>query len=408
LTIEFETTMRRSLLPVLLLGVSLAAPWAHAATPPQQPEQGPGGRDYKSNEVVKRAVGTASAGTFVFHGADTPSKPRPVVVFLHSWGAVNPGLYGGWIDHLARKGYLVLFPRFQDVNRSRPADASNLAEDLIQSALAALADDPNAKPDKERVAFVGHSAGVPIALNLAAGVSSGKVPAPKLIFGLMPGGIASNEKERGILLRDLSAVDPATLIIAMSGDRDYLPSDRASRLLLQQASAVPSTRKLFMRAASDDHGFPALTATLASPGSPKADYDASAIKLPADPPRDPKQRNTWRWSADMALSGPQTILTQQLGTNGTDTLDFLAFWKTFDIASEAAFAGKDATALLRDPKFVDMSTWSDGWPVKRLSAQMPKGEGPESKEERGPRRRLNMAPPETRQGLSDFLTKSRS
>jgi dienelactone hydrolase len=382
--------MRRFLLPILLLGVSLAAPWAHAATPPPQPEQGPGGRDYKSSEVVKRATGTASAGTFVFHGNDTPAKPRPVVVFLHSWGGVNPGLYGGWIEHLARKGHLVLFPRFQDVNRSRPADASNLAEDLIQNALTALADDPNAKPDKDRVAFIGHSAGVPIALNLAAGVSSGKVPAPKLVFGLMPGGIASNEKERGILLRDLSTIDPATLIIAMSGDRDYLPSDRASRSLLQQASAVPSTRKLFMRASSDDHGFPALTATLASPASPKAEYDASAIKLPPDLPRDPKQRNTWRWSADMALSGPQTILTQQLGNNGTDTLDFLAFWKTFDIASEAAFAGKDAAALLRDPKFVDMSTWSDGWPVKRLSAQMPKVEGQEEKQpERGTRRRIN-------------------
>ena len=69
--------MRRFLLPVLLLGVSLAAPWAQAATPPQQPEQGPGGRDYKSTEVVKRAIGTASTGTFVFHGADTPTKPRP-------------------------------------------------------------------------------------------------------------------------------------------------------------------------------------------------------------------------------------------------------------------------------------------------------------------------------------------
>lgn len=400
--------MRRFPLPVLLLGASLAASSVHAATPPKQPEQGPGGRDYTSGEVVKRAVGTASSGTFVFHGDNTPAKPRPVVVFLHSWGAVNPGLYGGWIEHLARKGHLVLFPRFQDVNRSRPADASNLAEDLIQNALATLADDPNARPDKERVAFIGHSAGVPLALNIAAGVSSGKVPAPKLIFGLMPGGIASNEKERGILLRDLSTVGPETLIITISGDRDYLPSDRASRLIFQQASAVSSTRKLFMRASSDDHGFPALTATLASPGSPKADYDASAIKLPPDPPRDPKQRNTWRWSADMALSGPQTILTQQLGNNATDTLDFLAFWKTFDMASEAAFAGKDATALVRDPKFVDMSTWSDGWPVKRLSAQMPKGDGPESKEERGPRRRLNMAPPETRQGQLDFITRSRS
>ncbi|WP_083861552.1 dienelactone hydrolase family protein [Microvirga lotononidis] len=392
--------MRRSLLPVLLLGAALVAPAAHAATPPQQPTQGPGGRDYTSSEVVKRALGTASSGTFVFHGNDEPSGPRPVVVFLHSWGAVNPGLYGGWIDHLARRGNLVLFPRFQEVNRSRPADASNLAEDLIQSALAELANDPKAKPDKERVAFIGHSAGVPIALNLAAGAGSGKVPAPKLIFGLMPGGIASNEKERGILLRDLSAVDPATMIITMSGDRDYIPSDRASRLLLQEASAVPSSRKLFMRAASDDHGYPALTTTLASPGSPKADYDASAIKLPPDPPRDPKQRNTWRWSADMSLSGPQTILTQQLGSNGTDALDFLAFWKTFDLASDAAFAGKEASALLRDPKFVDMSTWSDGWPVKRLSAQVPKAAAPESKGEPTPRRKLNMAPPESKHGLA--------
>jgi dienelactone hydrolase len=400
--------MRRFLLPVLVLGVSLAAPWAQAATPPKQPEQGPGGRDYKVTDVVKRGVGTVSSGTFVFHGSDTPERPRPVVIFLHSWGAVNPGLYGGWIEHLARKGHLVLFPRFQDVNRSRPADATNLAETLIEAALAELANDPNARPDRERVALIGHSAGVPLALNLAAGAGAGKVPAPKLVFGLMAGGIASNEKERGILLRDLSTVDPQTLIITMSGDRDYLPADRASRLILQQASAVPVNRKLFMRAASDDHGFPAITATLASPGSPKADYDAAAIKLPPDPPRDPKQKNTWRWSADMALSGPQTILTQQLGNNGTDTIDYLAYWKTFDIAVEAAFAGKDAAALTRDPKFVDMGTWSDGWPVRRLSAQMPKVEGQEKKEEPGPRRKLNMAPPETKQGLSDFIGKLRS
>ncbi len=91
----------------------------------------------------------------------------------------------------------------------------------------------------------------------------------------------------------------------------------------------------------------------------------------------------------MALSGPQTIITQQLANNVTDTLDYLAFWKTFDLAAEAAFAGKDAAALLRDPKFIDMGTWSDGWPVRRLSAQTLKAEGQETQQERGPRRRLN-------------------
>lgn len=395
--------MRRSLTTLLLLGSCLAASWAQAATPPKQPEQGPGGSDYKISEVTKRATGTASAGTFVFHGAGAAAEPRPVVVFLHSWGAVNPALYGGWIDHLARKGHLVLFPRFQDVNRSRPADASALAASLVKDALDALANDASARPDLKRVAFIGHSAGVPLAFNLAAGASTSGIPAPKLVFGLMPGGIASNEKERGILLQDLSAIDASTLLITMSGDRDYLPSDRASRRLLQEASAIPTARKLFMRAGSDDHGYPALTATLASPGSPKADYDAAGIKLPPDPPRDPKQKNTWRWSADMALSGPQTILTQQLGNNVTDTLDYLAFWKTFDMAAEAAFTGKDAAALARDPKFVDMGSWSDGWPVRRLSAQMPKAQGGENKEESGPRRKLNLSPSESRQSLSEFL-----
>ncbi len=395
--------MRRSLMTLFLLGSCLAAPLAQAATPPKQPEQGPGGSDYKISQVAKRAVGTASAGTYVFHGAENAASPRPVVVFFHSWGAVNPSLYGGWIDHLARKGYLVLFPRFQEVNRSRPADASELAATLIKSALETLASDEAAKPDLKRLAFIGHSAGVPIALNVAAGAQASEIPAPKLILGLMPGGIASSEKERGIMLQDLSTIDASTLLIAMSGDRDYLPADRAAKRILQEASAVPANRKLFMRASSDDHGFPAVTATLASPGSPKADYDASAIKLPPDPPKDPKQRNTWRWSADMSLSGPQTILTQQLGNNGTDTLDYLAFWKTFDMAAEAAFSGKDAASLRRDPKLIDMGTWSDGWPVKRLSAQPPQG-AEEEKQERGPRRRLNLAPnDETKHSLQGFL-----
>jgi pimeloyl-ACP methyl ester carboxylesterase len=380
--------MRRSLSTLILLGSCLAAPWALAATPPKQPPQGPGGADYTISEVVKRGIGTAGAGTYVFHGADSAAEPRPVVIFLHSWGAVNPGLYGGWIDHLARKGYLVLFPRFQEVNRSRPADASERAATLVKSALDALLGDEAARPDLKRVAYIGHSAGALIALNLAAEAKANEIPAPRLIMGLMPGGIASTEKDRGIMLRDLSAIDASTLLITMSGDRDYLPSDRASRLILKESSAIPANRKLFMRASSDDHGYPPMTATLASPGSPKPEYEATAIKLPPDPPRDPKQKNTWRWSADMSLTGPQTILTQQLGNNGTDALDYWAYWKTFDMAAEAAFADKDAASLVRDPKFIDMGAWSDGWPVRRLSAQMPKVEGQEEEKPITRRRRL--------------------
>jgi acetyl esterase/lipase len=365
---------KRALMPALTLAAALmGASAALAATPPTQPKSGPGGADYVAEEVRKRAVGRASAATFVFHAAAPAAEPRPVIVFLHAWGASNPQIYGGWIEHLARKGYLVLYPRFQEVGRTRPADATANAVSLVKEALAELADDPEARPDPGRVALIGHTAGSPLAANLAAMAKSEGLPVPKLVFMVMPGGIASDAKARGIQLADLSLIDPATLLITMIGDREFRAADAASKRLLREASEVPATRKIFMRALSDDHGFPTLSATLASPGSVKDAFDGTKIRIPPDPPGDPRaeRQRRQKWSADMVLSGEQTVLVGQLGSNGTDALDYLAYWKTFDMAFAAALAARDGQALRNDPALTDMGRWSDGWPVKRLAALEP-------------------------------------
>jgi acetyl esterase/lipase len=365
--------MPSSLVRLAFGAVLLAGTGAVAATPPAQPKSGPGGADYVTEEVSKRAVGRASTATYVFHAAAPAAEPRPVVVFLHAWGAANPQVYGGWIEHLARKGYLVLYPRFQEVGRTRPADAPANAASLVKDALAELAADPQARPDPDRVAFLGHTAGSPIAANLAANAKAEGLPVPKLVFLVMPGGIASDAKSRGIQLADLSQIDPSTLLITMIGDREFRAADAAARRLLREASEVPPTRKIFMRALSDDHGFPSLAATLASPASPREAFDGTKIRVPPDPPGDPKaQRQAkQKWSADMVLSGEQSVLVAQLGSNGTDALDYLGYWKTFDMALAAAFSGKDAQALRNDAALTDMGRWSDGWPVKRLSAAEP-------------------------------------
>jgi hypothetical protein len=202
---------------------------------------------------------------------------------------------------------------------------------------------------------------------------SERLPVPKLVFFVMPGGIASDPTSRGIQLADLSQIDPSTLLIAMIGDREFRAADAAAKRLLREASEVPPTRKVFMRALSDDHGFPALAATLASPASINDAFDGTKIRIPPDPPGDPRAQRQARqkWAADMVLSGEQSTLVAQLGSNATDTLDYLGYWKTFDIALAAAFSGKDAQALRADPALTDMGQWSDGWPVKRLSATEP-------------------------------------
>ncbi|AWN38537.1 chlorophyllase/cutinase-like alpha/beta fold protein [Methylobacterium radiodurans] len=363
-------TARRVLLAGLLaFSAGLAS--AQAATPPGQPKDGPGGVGDTQTGIAKRALGRGTNVTFAFHAADAaPAQGRPVAVFLHGWGAVNPQSYGAWIDHLARNGWLVLFPRFQEVNRTRPADATANAGRLVKAALDEIAADPQAKPDRARVALIGHLAGVPIALNLAAEAATLGLPAPKLVFGTMPGGIASGPKARGIALADLSAVPAETLILTVIGDRDARAADIAARRLLREADAVPVERKLFLRALSDDHGFPALTATLAAPAAVDSAYDAGAIKV--QPEAKDVKPPPFKWSPDMALTGEQQTLVAQINNARADTLDYLAFWKTFDLAAAAAFSNGSAAALKLNPRFADMERWSDGWPVKRLAVETPK------------------------------------
>ncbi|WP_375407818.1 alpha/beta hydrolase, partial [uncultured Methylobacterium sp.] len=261
----------------------------------------------------------------------------------------------------------VVFPRFQEVNRTRPADAAGNALRAMRATFTELATDPDAKPDPVRVALIGHLAGAPIAANVAAEAKGQDLPVPKLVFAVMPGGIASDARSRGVPLKDLAGIPAQTLMVTMIGDRDARAADLAARRILREASAVLPERKLFARVLSDDHGFPSLTATLSSPAGVDAAFDGGAIKAPPEPPRDPKQPQTpFRWSADMSLTGEQTTLVAQLNNARTDSLDYLAFWKTFDLAASAAFAGTDVTALKNNPRLSDMERWADGWPVKRL------------------------------------------
>ena len=369
---------RRFLLNVLAAWLLATPGSVLAATAPAQPKTGPGGLGNAEAEVVKRGLGQASAGTYAYYLAEAASEPRPVVVLLHAWGAVNPVIYGGWIDHLARHGYLVLYPAFQEIGKTRPVEATDKAASLVKQALASLADDPQARPDLSRLAYLGHSAGSAIGLNLAAEAQARDLPVPRLVYASMPGGIASNEKSRGIQLADLSSIDSATVVVTMVGDREFQAADRASRRILRETSAVPVTRKLFMRAASDDHGFPTLSATLSSPASPKEGFGSDAIKLPPDPPveRNAPRAPRPRWSADMVLSGEQTVLVAQLQRNVTDTLDWLAYWRTFDLIAASAFSGGDMATLKADASFADMGRWTDGWPVRRLAAEIPKAVDP--------------------------------
>ncbi|MDJ1158429.1 alpha/beta hydrolase [Chelatococcus sp. SYSU_G07232] len=391
--------MLASPLPHLLRSVVVAAlvaavsGLAEAATAPTQPKNGPGGADYAAGDVIKRAYGSGSAQAFVFHAAERSSAAKPVVVFLHAWGAVDPQIYGGWIDHLVRKGLVVVYPRYQESGgKTMTADVTSEAAKGIRQALAALEAEGVVKHDLSHVAFVGHAAGAIIAANLAALAEGEGVPRPLLVMGAMPARAPVDAKTRGVPLADLATLAPGTMLVMVTGDRDTVAGDGGARQIIRAAgAAVGPDHRLLVRLPSDNHGQPPLVAGHYAAAAPNPAYDLAKIEgavegaqpRPAQAkaaPRDKAAREQARRNAteQWFLNRMEQQELQMLALQGTDGMDWYGLWKTFDLAREVAFAGRDVITLKRDARLYEMGLWSDGWPVRRLSVESPKPAAPKA------------------------------
>ena len=102
-----------AILGIALILFSLYIVSSQSATPPSQPQTGPGGKQYVHASVTKNRYGKGGQEYWIFE-PDSP-KPRtaPVIVFLHGWGGMNPLYYGAWVDHLVKRGNIVIYPRYQ-------------------------------------------------------------------------------------------------------------------------------------------------------------------------------------------------------------------------------------------------------------------------------------------------------
>jgi len=325
---------RASIIAFALATLALAA-HAAAPTPPAQPTHGPGSSDYAHARVDAREFAPGARGGWIFTPAVPLPKTAPVVVFCHGWGALDPHGYRGWIDHLVRRGAIVVWPNYQDSLRVRGADFLPNALAGIHAAFAQLAaPDAPVAADFSRLAIVGHSAGGLLSAEIAAAAAAEHLPPFRAVMPVQPGdGSRDGTRPATIPTADIASLPASTLLLVLVGADDRFAFEQLGLRLYDAARALPAQNKNVLELRTDRHGSPALVANHFAPAAPAAARAPRAHAL----------------SSDFEHAG------------AIDAMDWYGTWKLFDALSDAAFYGRERDVALGGGEAQTfMGTWSDG------------------------------------------------
>jgi len=306
----------------LVAAIAIPPPFARAADPPSC---------YPHKSVRRISMGEGPRSYWLFEPAEPTPESAPVVVFNHGWFAVNPGIYGAWIEHLARKGRIVIAPRYQRDWATPPANFLPNGLVAVRDALDVLATSPShVRPDRNRFALLGHSAGGNLAVQMAAVAAEADLPEPKAVVCVFPGQVFPTRKP------DLANVPASTLLVVLAGQKDLVVGDQRAREIFAETTAIPLDRKKFILYRADLRGYPQFRADHLAPTGGLARFD----------------------TGDGILAGAQ------MAQGEVNAFDTAGFWRVADLTLDAAFAGKTLDeATDRGEAFRHLGYWSDGRPV---------------------------------------------
>jgi len=308
--------------------------------PSEQAASGPGGADYRYKEVKQTSYGEGSKQFWIFE-PEPKAQSAPVIVFLHGWGGMNPNGYMGWIEHLVKRGNIVIYPRYQENMREKPPNMTPAAIGATRDALQVLDGLRHARGDLSKFALVGHSLGGVISANIAAQSAQAGLPEPKVLMVVQPGD-SNTLKLLGSRIPSIrgnyESIPKDILLLVIVGDEDRVVGSQAAKQIFQAASHIPARNKEFVMFRSNHQSSPPLVADHFSP------LAASS-----------SARSQRRFG----------LLRRRLGGSSkgvTDALDFHGYWKLFDALTDAAFyeRNREYTEILQS-----QSLWETGAAASR-------------------------------------------
>jgi pimeloyl-ACP methyl ester carboxylesterase len=307
------------LVVIILLPNSGSVLTSQEPTPPCQPTSGPGGSDYLHAGVQKSSYNWGAQQYWIFEPSDPKPESVPLIVFIHGYYAMYPFSYQEWINHIVKKGNIVIYPRYQQVFFFGYRNFYKNAINAVKDAVVTLNNGDHVRPELDKFAVVGHSFGGGIAVYLAAVAQKEGLPIPKVIMSVDPY-LAPYHSI------NFSKIPAETLMLVVVGDNDTVVGDEDGKTIFYNTPQIPLSQKNFITQVTDTYGYPDLIAGHHSP---------------------------------LAFKG--------VIYNTVDALDYYCTWKLFEALTDFAFYGiNEEYCLGGTPEQRFMGLWSDGTPVKEL------------------------------------------
>lgn len=355
------TGITASLVTLVLFSLTIVS--VQRISPPSQPTAGPGGKQYAHAGATRNRYGAGTREYWIFEPDAPKPASAPLIIFLHGWGGMNPLYYGAWLDHLVRRGNIVVYPRYQANLLTPIREFMPNTLRAIKDAIARLQTEPgHVKPDLNKLAVVGHSVGGVLAANVAALATESDLPRVRAVMSVEPG---ITEAPINVPLADLKKIPGETLLLALAGDQDTLVRDTDAKRVYYESAGVRAENKNYITLVSDAHGTPALQASHRAPTAIDKSYD-NGEEVGGGP------------AGQNRVGGPPSRQNATLPSSSRDrlestvvnALDFYGTWKLFDGLCDAAFYGRNREyALGNTPQQRFMGVWSDGVPVKELKVE---------------------------------------
>ncbi len=311
--------------------------------PPLQPSSGPGGSDYAHDNVLMTdyTKPMTGKGYWLFEPAIPAADSADVVIFMHGFGVPNPGPYGAWIEHLVRKGNIVVFPKYQ-VNEAAPSSKkyTDNAADAILDAFNEMNENPlRTKPNTNHIAVIGHSYGGVLTANLVTLYEQYGLPKPSCFMLCQPGGAGFLSGGR---LESYATMDSSLYALVVFGEKDKVVGEKFGRAIMD-STAIPASRKNLVIHHKDIHGKKRIRASHYEPVAKDRDYDGGTIGV---------------------------LITGAYSKSTEDAVDYYCYWKLADGLMSCSFQSRDCNYAFGDtPEQRNMGQWSDGQEVIKMSIE---------------------------------------